>query len=190
MSTLEHSQLFQHSQQVLSQSDCLFTTQQVDAAIDSLAERINHALCDTHPIIIAVMNGGLIPCGLLLPRLNFPLQTDYIHASRYGMNTSGNELNWMAKPSIKLAGRTVLLVDDIHDEGITLKHLVEYCQQQGAKKVYSCALIYKEHNRKGSKVADFVGLTVPDRYVFGYGMDYKTMLRNAPGIYAVKEDLL
>ena len=186
--TQEDKDIFQFSQQILSEADCLFSHKDVALAIDELAEKINDKLKDSNPIILAVMNGGLIPCGMLLPKLKFSLQVDYIHATRYGKNTSGGDLQWIAKPTLDLKGRTVLLVDDIHDEGCTLKGIIEYCQNQGAKTVMSCVLIHKVHDRKGADPADFSGLDVPDRYVFGYGMDYKTLLRNAPGIYAVKED--
>ncbi|MFK5985700.1 MAG: hypoxanthine-guanine phosphoribosyltransferase [Pseudomonadota bacterium] len=185
--TKEDMDIFKSSQEILSQADRLYSHEEVGVAIDELAKQINNKLKNTNPVIIAVLNGGLIPCGLLLPKLNFPLQTDYLHATRYGKNTTGGELEWIAKPSIDIKGRTVLLVDDIHDEGNTLKSTIDFCESQGAKAVYSCVLIHKVHDRKNSKPADFSGLHVPDRYVFGYGMDYKTLLRNAPGIFAVKD---
>jgi hypoxanthine phosphoribosyltransferase len=132
------------------------------------------------------MNGAMIPMGMLLPELDFPLQVDYLHATRYRNETSGGELQWLASPKINLKDRTVLLVDDIHDEGITLEHIKTYCQDQGAAQVYSAVLVNKVHDRKNNTRADFIALEVPDRYVFGFGMDYKGMLRNASGIYAVK----
>ena len=178
--------IFKVSQQILSDADCLFSSQEVDSALNKLAARINQQLKDQNPVILAVMNGGLIPCGMLLPKLDFPLQVDYIHATRYGENTSGGILNWIAKPTINLKNRTVLLVDDIHDEGTTLREIIKYCKEQEAQTVLSCVLVHKKHDRKTSPAADFTGLEVPDRYVFGYGMDYKTLLRNAEGIYAVK----
>ncbi len=184
--TQEDIDIFKSSQEVLSQADCLYSMQEVDLAIDKLAKKINKKLKDANPIIIAILNGGLIPCGLLLPKFNFPLQTDYLHATRYGKNTTGGELSWLAKPNLNIKGRTILLVDDIHDEGSTLKNIVEFCKTQDVKEVLSCVLFNKIHDRKGGEPADFVGLNVPDRYVFGYGMDYKTLLRNASGVYAVK----
>jgi hypoxanthine phosphoribosyltransferase len=184
--TLDDNDNFKSSKQVLLDADCLFSHDDVSLAIDDLADKINKQLKDSCPIIMAILNGGLIPCGLLLPKLNFPLQVDYVHATRYGLNTSGGEIEWIARPSLDIKGRTILLVDDIHDQGSTLKSIIEYCQEKGAEAVYSCVLINKKHDRKAGAPADFTGLQVPDRYVFGYGMDYKTLLRNAPGIYAVK----
>ena len=112
MKITENDELFQHSQDILTQADCLFTQHEVDQAIEQLAEQINLQLQGTHPIVMAIMNGGLITCGLLLPKFNFPLQTDYLHASRYGENTQGGTLKWLAHPSLDIKDRTILLVDD------------------------------------------------------------------------------
>jgi hypoxanthine phosphoribosyltransferase len=173
---------------VLRRADCLYSSREVEAALDSIAQDISTKLQDKNPIILCVMNGGLVPTGQLVTRLNFPLQFDYLHATRYRGETSGGALHWLAKPHLSLKGRAVLVVDDILDEGLTLAAIIEYCKEQGAREVYSAVLVEKLHDRKsGLKHADFVGLQVEDRYVFGYGMDYKGMLRNAPGIYAVNE---
>jgi len=182
----EEKDIFSDSQKVLDEAECLYTEEQVYQAINEIADQVNKELKDSNPIVVTVMNGGLIPAGLLLPKFNFPLQIDYIHATRYGDKTKGGELDWISNPSLDMENRTVLLIDDIHDEGSTLKCIIDYCQEQKAKKIYSCVLIHKNHDRKTSEKPDFVGLEVPDRYLFGYGMDYKTLLRNAPGIFAVK----
>ena len=174
---------------VWREADCLFDHHQVNAAIDAMAEKISAELKDSNPLLLSLMSGAMVIAGKLLPRLDFHLQLDYIHATRYHNQTSGvNEVQWIVMPRHDLQGRTVLIIDDILDEGITLHEVLRWCGQQGAKKVYSAVLVEKHHDRRqppGLK-ADFVGLDVPDRYVFGYGMDYKGYLRNAPGIYAVK----
>lgn len=179
---------FEAAQAVLARADCLHSSAEVDAAFDRMAASITQQIGDSEPLVICVMQGGLISTGLLLARLHFPLQIDYIHASRYGGETRGGELDWKVAPHHDLKGRTVLLVDDIHDEGITLKAIIDYCKQQGAAQVLSAVLVNKLHQRKCTPAADFVGLDVEDRYLFGYGMDYKGHLRNAPGIYAVCSD--
>ena len=185
MSELE--QLFTQCEQVRSEADCLFSKAEVTAAIAQLGKTISDELSQKNPIIIGIMNGALIPMGLLMPELDFSLQIDYLHATRYRNKTTGGELQWLASPKIPIQGRTVLLVDDIHDEGITLEAIKNFCLQQGADQVYTAVLVNKIHDRKSNgSSADFIALEVPDRYVFGFGMDYKGMLRNAPGIYAVK----
>ena len=178
-----------NAQAVLASSDCLYSKNDVEQAIARLSSEITDKLKDKNPIILCVMNGGLVPTGLLITRLNFPLQVDYLHATRYRGNTSGSDLHWLAKPQFDLKDRVVLVIDDILDEGLTLKEILSYCRQQGAKELYSAVLVEKLHDRKtGEKHADFTGLQVADRYVFGFGMDYKGFLRNAPGIYAVKDE--
>lgn len=181
----EIKQLFLESQEVKEKADCLFNKAEVYSAIQVLAEEISKRLSDSYPVVMGIMNGGLISMGLLLPELNFPMQVDYLHATRYRDKTSGGQLQWLVKPQIDLSGRTVLLVDDIHDEGITLNEIKLFCQNAGAEEVYSVVLVNKLHDRKNNTHADFIGLEVPDRYVFGFGMDYKGMLRNVAGIYAV-----
>lgn len=165
----------------------LFSVNEVNVALDKMASEIHERLHDKNPVILCVMIGGLVPLGNLLPRLDFPMELDYVHATRYRGETSGGELHWKMKPSTDLTDRTVLVVDDILDGGITLAAILEYCRNQGAKEVLSAVMVDKYEKRVpgGLDHADFVGLEVDDHYVFGYGMDYKEYLRNAPGIYMV-----
>lgn len=177
-----------HIREVMAQADCLFTEAQVEAAIDEVAARICADLADRNPVVFCVMNGGLIFSGKLLTKLPFALEASYLHATRYRNETSGGELFWKAKPEISFIDRDVLIVDDILDEGHTLNAIVEFCRGAGARNVYTAVLIDKDHQRKarpGMK-ADYAGLSCEDRYIFGYGMDYKGYWRNAAGIYAVK----
>jgi hypoxanthine phosphoribosyltransferase len=174
---------------VWREADCLYNREQVHAAIDVMAEKISTVLKDTNPLVLCLMSGAMVIGGKLMPRLDFHLQLDYIHATRYRNQTAGGAtVEWIVKPRHDLQDRTVLIVDDILDEGITLHDVMTWCEQQGAKKIYTAVLVEKHHDRRqpAELKADFVGLDVPDRYVFGYGMDYKGYLRNAPGIYAVK----
>ncbi|TDT40332.1 hypoxanthine phosphoribosyltransferase [Halospina denitrificans] len=172
----------------LEQADCLYSRADVDAALDRIASDLGAAVATANPVILCIMNGGLVIAGQLLPRLTFPLQLDYAHVSRYRETTTGGALEWVVRPQSDLTGRTVVVVDDILDEGTTLAALVEACKAEGAERVLTLALIHKHHDRKSHPGfrADFTGLETEDRYLFGYGMDYKGYWRNAPGIYAVK----
>lgn len=172
---------------VYEKSTCLFTTHEVEAALDRMAQDIHQHLHDKNPIIMCVMIGGLVPMGNLLPRLDFPLEVDYVHATRYCGEIYGGKLNWRVRPSSNLKDRTVLVVDDILDGGVTLAAILKEVKEMGAKEVLSAVLVDKHHNRDedGLKDADFVGLRVDDHYIFGYGMDYNEYLRNAPGIFVV-----
>ncbi|HZJ94201.1 MAG TPA: hypoxanthine-guanine phosphoribosyltransferase [Thiopseudomonas sp.] len=178
----------EHIQQVMAEADTLFTEQEVEAAIDAVAEQINQRLANSNPVVFCVMNGGLIFSGKLLTKLTFPLEQSYLHASRYRNETTGGELFWKAKPEVSFMDREVLIIDDILDEGHTLAALVEFCKHAGASQVHTAVLMDKQHDRKARPdlKADFVGLYCEDRYIFGYGMDYKGYWRNAAGIYAVK----
>ncbi len=172
--------------EVLARAECLHDRRAVEAALDRMAAGITARLAEANPLVLCVMLGGLLPAAKLLERLRFPLQYDYLHATRYRGGTRGGELYWLTRPSFALRERNVLIVDDILDEGATLKAIVDYCRAEGAAKVLSAVLVTKLHDRRDPEVrVDFSGLEVPDRYVFGCGMDYQGYLRNVDGIYAL-----
>ncbi len=171
---------------IKTESDCLCDSSQLDKALSHLAKEITLDLKDKNPILLCVMTGGIIPVGHLATRLNFPLQMDYVHATRYQGETSGGELHWIQEPTLSLKGRNVLIVDDIFDEGITLLEINKYCKAKGAAEVYSAVLVNKVHTRKVDYQPDYIGLDIEDRYLFGFGMDYKNYLRNVNAIHAVK----
>lgn len=172
--------------QLLEQAELIHSSEVIQAAITRLAKEITQTLENANPIVICVVSGGIVFAGQLLTRLNFPLQLDYVHASRYQNATVGKDLAWQVLPSLDLTNRTVLLVDDILDEGVTLKAIQEKCFELGAAKVLGAVMFEKELNRVKPINADFIGLQVPDRYVFGYGMDAYGWWRNLPAIYALK----
>ena len=182
------TQLVADMNQVFAEADCLVDEHQVYAAIDQMAEAMTQQLKDSNPVLFCVMNGGLILTGQLLPRLRFPLQAEYLHATRYRQETTGGILEWRVKPEVDLKDRTVVIIDDILDEGTTLDAIASFCRQQGAADVQTAVLVDKQHDRKARPdlKADYTGLEVEDRFLFGFGMDYKGYWRNAPGIYAVK----
>jgi len=175
--------------QIRDEAVMLHGPEAVANALDRMAAEMTAALDGTLPIVLCVLNGGIIPTGRLLSRLTFPLETDYLHATRYrGKTTGDREIVWLCKPHLSLQGRTLLLVDDILDEGHTLKAIVEYCRNAGAARVYTAVLVEKLHDRRVAGMsADFVGLAVEDRYVFGCGMDYKGYLRNLDGVFTLGE---
>lgn len=175
-------------QQVFDTAECLYSMPEIDTALERVAATLITLYADINPLLLCVMNGSVITAGHLLPKLPFPLELDYIHVSRYGDKTKGGELTWHHSPLTAMVNRDVLLIEDIYDEGVTLQNLRHYCEQAGAKTVKCVALIEKLHDNKMGTPPEFVGLTVPDRYVFGFGMDYRGYWRNAPGIYAVRED--
>lgn len=174
--------------QIKANADLLYTEPEIETAIENMAIAITDSLVDADPLVLCVLNGGIITAGRLLIHLNFPLTVDSINATRYQNQTSGGTIKWLLKPNEPLNNRTVLIVDDILDEGITLAAIKAYCLEQGATAVYTAVLLDKDLGKDKPIQADFIGLTVENRYLFGYGMDYKGYLRNAAGIFACKED--
>lgn len=185
--------ILDHIERVKKTADCLHNAKAVAKAYDRMAVDITRVLSGKNPLVICLMNGGLISAGQLLPRLDFILQVDFVHATRYREQTAGgSKLNWLVKPHQLLRDRHILLIDDILDEGMTLYEVVQYCKKENAKSVHTAVLADKKHDRRqpvGFK-AEFTGLEIEDRYVFGCGMDYRGYLRNANGIYAVADELL
>ncbi len=171
--------------QLLSQAELIYSAKDIQQQITRLGLEITASLENTQPIVISIMNGGLIFSGQLIPHLHFPLEIDYAHATRYQGETIGGQLNWHAMSKLNLQGRVVLLVDDILDEGLTLQAISEKCQQLGAKRVLTAVLAEKQLSHAKPIKADFVGLSVPNRYVFGFGMDVNGWWRNLPAIYAL-----
>lgn len=174
---------------VAATAECLYTKAEVEAALDRMAADMTRDLAAHNPLLLTVMLGGMLPAAKLIERLDFPFQYDYLHATRYRNETRGGELFWLTRPSMDLRGRHVIVVDDILDEGVTLNAIIDYCRREGAESVRSAALVRKLHDRRDPSLAvDYLGLDVPDRYVFGYGMDYKGYLRNVTGIFALPND--
>ena len=178
----------EEARRVFDQADCLFRRDVVERAIDRLADRTAAVLEDTNPLVLGVMNGAVVVLGGLLTRWSFPLQIDYLHASRYrGETTGGESLHWLARPQTSLHDRTVVVVDDILDGGATLDGIIRFCREEGARHVVSIVLVNKANPDRDPAISvDYAALEAPNRYLFGYGMDYHEYLRNAPGIYAVR----
>ena len=171
----------------LLNSEIIFSEQEVQAAVLRMAKDINAAMAETHPLVLSIMGGAVVFTGQLLPLLNFPLDFDYVHVSRYGNNQQGGEMKWKVAPQENVRGRVVLVVDDILDEGETLNAVKERVMALGAAQFFSAIFADKIKRKQKPIKADFVGLEVPDRFVFGYGMDIHGAWRNLPAIHAVKE---
>jgi hypoxanthine phosphoribosyltransferase len=173
----------------LAHADVLFGRAELDRVIADLGQRIDTELAGERAVFLTVMNGALMFAGQLALSIRTDLEFDYVHATRYRGGTAGSELIWLREPQAMLEGRTVLLVDDILDEGHTLKAVRDDCLKRGARRVLIASLCRKLHDRCVEGIAaDFNGVELPDRYVFGYGMDYHEQGRNLPAIYALKSD--
>ncbi len=167
----------------------LVEAEAVTHALDQTAVRISMALKHADPLALCVMHGGLFYCGRLLSRLHFPLQLGYVHVARYRGATVGGQLEWMAAPAYDLAGREVLIIDDVLDEGETLAALRAWAAEAGAARVWSTVLVRKDVPGNRAVEVDFAALQCPNRYLVGCGMDYQGYWRNLPDIRALPADL-
>jgi hypoxanthine phosphoribosyltransferase len=172
--------------QMLREADLVCSEQEVGRAIERVAAEVTARLADANPLVLSVMGGAMVFTGRLLPLLPFPLQLDYLHVTRYDGKTRGSEVRWKAGPRTDIRGRTLLVVDDILDEGNTLAAVRDRLLAEGAAAFFSAVFADKDIGRPKPIRADFVGVCVPDRYVFGFGMDINEYWRNLPAIYAVK----
>jgi len=172
--------------EILQTAELIHSAAAVDAAIARVAAEITAKLKDRYPLVLSVMGGAVVFTGRVLPLLTFPLDFDYLHVTRYGDVTTGGQLAWIVEPRADVAGRVVLVVDDILDEGVTLAAIVQRLREQGASEVLSAVFADKNLGRSKPIAADFVDVHLPNRYVFGFGMDVKDAWRNLPAVYAVK----
>lgn len=171
---------------ILAEADVLVSEAECRAATARVASELREKLAGEMPLVLAVMGGATVFAGQLLPLLDFPLEFDYIHVSRYGDKLSGGKLNWKVEPKESVQGRTVLVLDDILDEGETMAAIRQRVLALGAKQFYSVVFCEKLIKKAKPLKPDFLGVTVPDRYVFGYGMDVSGLWRNLPAVYALK----
>ena len=171
----------------LQNSECLFDRIDIDRAIARIAMDIRNDYAGDRPVYLTVMHGGMLFAAQLALELGIDLEFDYLHATRYRGATTGSGLAWLHRPATPLEGRRVLVVDDILDEGHTLKAVRDWCEDQSAADIRIAVLCVKQHERRVADIAaDYVALEVPDRYVYGYGMDFHEQGRNLPGLYALK----
>jgi hypoxanthine phosphoribosyltransferase len=161
------------------------TAREIAEAYRALAGQLRAYFDDGPCTLLGILLGGLFP----LVRISECLAGDYLldtcRVSRYGNATSGGAVSWVSAPTSDLRDRTILLVDDIFDEGVTLDFVARHCHDSGAARVVTVALIRKQHARHRAAAPDHAGIEVADRYVFGAGMDYRGHWRHLPDIWAL-----
>ena len=177
----------QRAWRFLEESDPIASADEVQAALKRVAAQIGERLAGSYPLVLVVMGGAVVFAGQLLPLLRFPLDLDYIHASRYGAETRGAKIDWRVTPPAAVRGRAVLVLDDILDGGQTMAAIRDRLLELGAASFHCAVLVEKILSRAKPIQADFVGLKIEDRFVFGYGMDAKGFWRNLPEIRAMRE---
>lgn len=178
---------YPQAQQILETAELIYSERTVAQTVHRMARDITQQLSQQQPLVLCVMGGAVVFTGHLLPQLHFPLDFDYLHLSRYNKQLQGGEIQWRVEPGESVKDRVVLVLDDILDQGLTLAAIRDKVLKNGAKAFYSAVFAEKETSKPKPLQADFVGLIVPDRYVFGFGMDIHGAWRNLPAVYAVKD---
>ena len=172
-------------QALIRKSSVIYSEIEIKTVIQNIADQVNQTIKTDDLYVLCVMNGALIFAGQLLPRLEKNIKYSYIHATRYAASLTGGPIHWLVKPSKDIEGETVLILDDILDEGITLREIVATCEAMKAKAIYTAVLFDKDIVKEKSYIPNFIGLKVPNRFVFGYGLDCKGLGRNLPNLYAL-----
>ncbi|HWQ39787.1 MAG TPA: hypoxanthine-guanine phosphoribosyltransferase [Burkholderiales bacterium] len=173
--------------QILREAELVCSEADTAAAVRRMALEITQRLQHGMPLVLCVMGGGIVFAGQILPLLRFPLQVDYVHVTRYGGETHGGHVQWKVQPRTPVSGRSVLVLDDVLDEGRTLAAIRERLLREGAREVLIAVFCEKDLGRAKPVRADFVGVLLPNRYLFGFGMDVNEAWRNLPAVYALKE---
>jgi hypoxanthine phosphoribosyltransferase len=174
---------------LLEKSRVLFKREEVQAAVQRMADEINRFYADTPLVVISVLTGAIIPAAWLITRLKMPVQMDFVHATRYRGGLYGAELEYRVPPRLNLEDRHVLIIDDIFDEGNTLASIKGSVEKRKAASVRMAVLVRKEHDRGLPRdYVDFIGLDVPDVYVFGCGMDAYEEWRHLDEILVLGDD--
>lgn len=185
--TLEHAR---KARALLADSELIVGEAAVQAAVEKIASQLNRRFDNedepNFPLVLSVMGGAVIFSGQLLPRLTFPLEFDYIHVTRYGREDKGGRMEWKREPQVNVLGRTVIVLDDILDEGETLAHIKRRLLAMGAAEVLTAIFADKDIGKAKPVTPDYLGLTLPNRFVIGFGMDAYGYWRNLPGIWAIK----
>ncbi|HJV80607.1 hypoxanthine-guanine phosphoribosyltransferase [Noviherbaspirillum sp.] len=175
---------------LLADAELIFDEAAVQQAVDKIAHDLNKRFNRTEgaafPLVLGVMGGAVVFCGQLLTRLKFPLEFDYMHVTRYGSKDQGGKIEWKVIPRSNVEGRTVIVLDDILDEGETLAHVKERLLEMGAAEVVLAVFADKDIGKTKPVAADYVGLVLPNKFVVGYGMDAYGYWRNLPAIWAIK----
>lgn len=175
---------------LLKDAELIFDADAVQRAVDKVAQQLNERFdaddSAPFPLVLGVMGGAVVFCGQLLTRLRFPLEFDYMHVTRYGDMDKGGKIEWKVIPRSNVEGRTVIVLDDILDEGETLAHVKERLLQMGAAEVVLAVFADKAIGKNKPVHADYIGVTLPNKFVVGYGMDAYGYWRNLPGIWAIK----
>jgi len=172
-----------------SKPSVLISRQEIEVTVNRLAGEINNDYRDKHPVLVAVLKGSFIFLADLIRRLDLPLEIEFVRLSSYGRGKeSSGKISVVQGLSTEVKGRHVLVVEDIIDTGLTTNFLLDYLRQKEPSSIKVCALTSKPSRRKFPLTIDYLGFTIPDKFLVGYGLDYDEKFRNLPDICFIEEE--
>ena len=166
----------------------LLTRAEIEAKVDKLAARIKRDYLDKHPILICVLKGSFMFTADLIRRLNFPLEVEFVQLSSYGRGReSSGKIKVVRGLQSPIEGRDVLVIEDIVDTGTTISFLLDYLHKKKPASLKLCALTNKPSRRQVPVTIDYLGFTVPDKFIVGYGLDWDEKFRYLPDICVLED---
>jgi hypoxanthine phosphoribosyltransferase len=173
----------------LSNLEMLYSEQEISEAVHRLAREIKAEYADKNPVIVGVLKGVFVFAADLIRLLDFPLEIEFVVLSSYGpgRKVSSGEVRMVKPPHISLKNRHVLVLEDIIDEGRTIDFFLHYLERKSPASVRVCAMFNKPSKRKIAVKVDYFGLTVPDAFLVGYGLDFDEKYRYLPALYKLEE---
>lgn len=164
------------------------TAEDIDKAVEQVAEMINLDMQGKNPLFICVLNGAFIFASDLLKKVDVECEITFVKLSSYSGTRTTNTVRELIGLDQPLAGRTVIIIEDIIDTGITMGYTLKKLRDLGATDVRIASLLFKPEAFKKNYAIDYVGIVIPNEFIVGYGLDYNGHGRNLPDIYKIIED--
>ena len=171
----------------MAEAEVLFSREVIDQRVRELAGQISRDYAGREPLVVGILNGAFIFMADLIRALDVRCRVDFVRMASYGEGSvSSGEVRIGKDLETPIAGRDVLIVEDIVDTGLTLSRLVEILRSRQPASLRVCAFLDKRERRRVPFTADYVGFTIPDRFVVGYGLDYNEEFRFLPDVRVVE----
>jgi len=168
----------------------LFRRDEIEATVKRLAAEIREDYYGKYPLLIGVLKGSFMFMADLIRLLDFPLEVDFIRLSSYGRGRqSSGRIKVVQGLHSEVKGRDVLVIEDIVDTGLTTSFLLDYLRKKKPTSLKLCALTDKPSRRRIPVTIDYLGFTVPDKFLVGYGLDWDEKFRNLPDIHVLESDI-
>lgn len=164
------------------------TAEDIDKAVAQVAEMINIDMKGRDPLFLCILNGAFIFASDLLKKVEVDCEVSFVKLSSYVGTKTTNTVRELIGLDQVLTNRTVVIIEDIIDTGITMAHTLDKLRQLGAFDVRIASLLFKPEAFKKDYAIDYVGIVIPNEFIVGYGLDYDGYGRNLPDIYKIIED--